>query len=181
MNQRMRIAAMILLAAAVPNPVTAQSTGEAIYKAKCQMCHGPDGAAATPIGTVMKITSFKTSESIKASDASYFAVTKEGKGKMPAYSGKLSDSQIKEVVSYIRTLQKCRAKPCQISLDEVGGVEKGRQLGVVQRAQETPRDQPQGRYASFRTRWLNPAKFRDLIHASEAVGWAARTPPDTTF
>ena len=34
------------------------------------------------------------------------AATKNGKGKMPAYSGKLTTAQIKDVVAYIRTLQK---------------------------------------------------------------------------
>jgi mono/diheme cytochrome c family protein len=33
------------------------------------------------------------------------AVTKAGKGKMPAFSGKLTDAQIKDVVTYIKTLK----------------------------------------------------------------------------
>jgi cytochrome c6 len=43
---------------------------------------------------------------VKATDASLIAITKDGKGKMPAYTGKLTDDQIKDVVAYIRTLQK---------------------------------------------------------------------------
>lgn len=106
MNHAIGTAAMILLAAATAVCVSAQSDGAAIYKSQCQMCHGPDGTAATPIGQVMKIPSFRTPESMKASDASYAAITKDGKGKMPGFSGKLSDARIREVVSYIRTLQK---------------------------------------------------------------------------
>jgi len=104
MKHIVRNAAMILLAASIAAPVFAQSAGADTYKAKCQMCHGPDGTAATPMGKMMKIPSFR--DFAKASDASLIAITKDGKGKMPAYNGKLTDAQIKEVVSYIRTLQK---------------------------------------------------------------------------
>jgi mono/diheme cytochrome c family protein len=106
MNHRIRTAAFLLLAASIAAPVFAQSAGADTYKAKCQMCHGPDGTAATPMGKMMKIPSFKDPEQIKASDADLIAITTNGKGKMPAYTGKLTDAQIKEVVSFIRTLQK---------------------------------------------------------------------------
>jgi mono/diheme cytochrome c family protein len=43
---------------------------------------------------------------VKASDADLIAATKNGKGKMPAFAGKLTDVQIKDAVAYIRTLQK---------------------------------------------------------------------------
>ena len=105
MNHRIRNSATILLAAALASPVFAQS-GADTYKTKCAMCHGPDGTAATPMGKMMKIPSFKSPEVVKASDASLVAVTKGGKGKMPAYNGKLTDAQIREAVSYIRTIEK---------------------------------------------------------------------------
>lgn len=106
MKPRIRIAAMILLAASIAAPAFAQSAGADTYKAKCAMCHGPDGTAATPMGKMMKIPSFKAPDQVKATEASYIAITKEGKGKMPSYNGKLTDAQIKEVVSFIRSLQK---------------------------------------------------------------------------
>ena len=105
MKNRIRAAALILLAASIAAPVFAQSAGEATYKAKCAMCHGPDGTAATPVGKMMKVPSFKDPAVKAASEASLIAITKDGKGKMPSYNGKLTDAQIKEVVSYIRTLQ----------------------------------------------------------------------------
>jgi mono/diheme cytochrome c family protein len=44
---------------------------------------------------------------VNASDARFIASTANGKGAhMPPYKGKLTDAQIKEVVAYIRTLQK---------------------------------------------------------------------------
>lgn len=76
------------------------------YKSKCQMCHGADGSGNTPAGKAMKVPPFSDPDLIKASDADLIAATKNGKGKMPAYSGKLTDPQIKELVAFIRTLQK---------------------------------------------------------------------------
>lgn len=76
----------------------AQSTGEATYKAKCQMCHGATGAGDTAAGKAMKIAPIS-----KASEADRVAMIKNGKGKMPAYNSKLTDAQIKDVSTYIRT------------------------------------------------------------------------------
>jgi mono/diheme cytochrome c family protein len=87
-------------------PALAQNTGAATYASKCQMCHGADGAGATPAGKAMKAPSFLAPAIVKQSDADLIAATKNGKGKMPAYAGKLTDPQIKEVVAHIRTLQK---------------------------------------------------------------------------
>ncbi len=80
----------------------AQGTGAADYKAKCAMCHGADGEATGPAGKAMKVPPFSAS---KLSEAEMIAVTKAGKGKMPAFSGKLTDAQIKDVVTYIKTLK----------------------------------------------------------------------------
>lgn len=84
----------------------AQSGGEATYKAKCQMCHGATGAGDTPAGKSMKVKSFKDPEVAKMSDAALLGITKNGSGKMPAYKDKLSDAQIKEVITYIHSLEK---------------------------------------------------------------------------
>jgi cytochrome c6 len=70
------------------------------------MCHGADGLATTPTAKNFKVLSFKDPEMLKASDAQFIASTRDGKGKMPAYKDKLTDVQIKDVVLYIRTLQK---------------------------------------------------------------------------
>jgi mono/diheme cytochrome c family protein len=102
----MRTAAAILLAASLGGPAFAQAPGADTYKAKCAMCHGADGLAATPMAKNLKIVSFKDPALVKAPDAQFIASTKNGKGKMPAYTGKLTDAQIKDAIAYIRTLQK---------------------------------------------------------------------------
>jgi len=80
--------------------------GAATYAAKCKMCHGDAGLGDSPAGKAMKTPSFKDPAAVKASDADLIAATTNGKGKMPAYTGKLSGDEISAVVKYIRTLQK---------------------------------------------------------------------------
>src|ERR1039458_5249321 len=101
-----RTACMLVLAASIAGPAFAQAPGADTYKAKCAMCHGADGLAATPMGKNLKMLSFKDPSMVKATDAQFIASTTNGKGKMPAYKGKLTDAQITDLVSYIRTLQK---------------------------------------------------------------------------
>ena len=84
----------------------AQDAGANTYKAKCAMCHGVDGLGNTPAGKAMKAASFSSADAIKMSDADLIKITTDGKGKMPAQKGVLSDDQIKDVIAYIRTLQK---------------------------------------------------------------------------
>jgi mono/diheme cytochrome c family protein len=105
MTQRIRAAAIVLLAASLGAPVFAQTNTAALYKAKCASCHGIDGLATTPVGKAMKVVSFKAPEMVKASDAQFIAATTNGKGKMPAYKSKLTDVQIKDLVKFIRSLQ----------------------------------------------------------------------------
>lgn len=106
MKPHFHLAAALVLSAAFAMPALAQGPGAAVYKAKCAMCHGADGTAATPVGKSMKIASFKSPALKNAPEAVLLAATKDGKGKMPAYKGKLTDQQVNEVVQYIRTLQK---------------------------------------------------------------------------
>lgn len=91
-------AAASLVAVSMATPLLAQSSGATIYKAKCQMCHLADGTG----NKGMKVPAFTAG----ASDASLIAATKNGKGKMPAYAGKLTDADIDAVVAYIKTLKK---------------------------------------------------------------------------
>ncbi|WP_263368890.1 c-type cytochrome [Edaphobacter bradus] len=76
------------------------------YKAKCQMCHAPDGSGDTPAGKATKVHPFKSPDVLKQSDADLIAIVKNGKEKMPAFAGKITDAQITDLVEYIHTLQK---------------------------------------------------------------------------
>lgn len=106
LKRQMRMWMVAALATVVAVPVFAQSGGEATFKAKCAMCHGPDGLASTPMAKMMKVPSAQSPDFKKLSESEMIADTTNGKGKMPAYKGKLTDAQIKEVVAYLRTLEK---------------------------------------------------------------------------
>ena len=105
MRSQLGIAILSVVTACGASSAHAQA-GAADYKSKCMMCHGADGTASTPAGKAMGVPSFASPDLVKASDADLIAATTNGKGKMPAYSGKLTAAQIKDVVAYIRTLQK---------------------------------------------------------------------------
>jgi mono/diheme cytochrome c family protein len=77
----------------------------ATYKAKCVMCHGPDGKGSA-VGVKMGAHDFTSDDVQKQSDAQLAAIITKGKGKMPAYDGKLKDTEITGLVAYIRSLKK---------------------------------------------------------------------------
>lgn len=77
---------------------------EALYKSKCQVCHGADGKGSVA-GQKIGVKDFHSPEIQKQSDAELFDATKQGKGKMPAYDKKLTDDQIKQLIKYIRSMK----------------------------------------------------------------------------
>jgi cytochrome c6 len=83
----------------------ADNTAEATYKAKCAMCHGPDGKGETATGKSMKAGDFASDAVKKMSDADLTDAITKGKGKMPAYKTLTAD-QVKDLVAYIRQLAK---------------------------------------------------------------------------
>ncbi len=86
----------------------AQSAADraALYKAKCAMCHGPDGTGKTPAGLKLKVRDLQSPEVQKQSDADLALGIGKGKGKMPPFGKSLNDDQIKALVAQIRELVK---------------------------------------------------------------------------
>ena len=77
----------------------------ATFKAKCAMCHGADGKGSAT-GLKMGAHDFTSADVQKQTDAQLTETITKGKGKMPAYDGKLKDTEIKDLVTYIRGLAK---------------------------------------------------------------------------
>jgi cytochrome c6 len=94
------VAVLFLLA----TPVRAQE-GAALFKAKCAPCHGADGKGDTSMGKVLKVRDLGSTDVQKETDAQMTGIINDGKGKMPGYKAKLTDAQIKSLVTYIRTLK----------------------------------------------------------------------------
>lgn len=106
--QSVRLITVILAAGfmlATAGSAFAQDDAAATYKSKCQACHGADGKGDTPIGKKLGARDFHSPEVARMSDDELFEITKKGKDKMPAYSGKLTDDQIKSLMKYIRSLK----------------------------------------------------------------------------
>ena len=92
---------LLSLVAALAVPAFSQGNAADLYKSKCAMCHGADGSKTT-----MGAKPLNGAEVQGMSDADLNGAITNGKGKMPAYKGKLTDEQIKDVVAFIRTLKK---------------------------------------------------------------------------
>ena len=96
------VAVFVLPPAQGQNPTDAA----ALFKAKCAMCHGPDGAGKTPMGQKLNVRDLRSAEVQKQSDADLTHLIGQGKGKMPALGKSLSEDQIKSLVAHIRELGK---------------------------------------------------------------------------
>jgi mono/diheme cytochrome c family protein len=106
----MKIAALVLTIAValfvlIPSLSWAED-GAAIYKAKCAVCHGPDGAGKP----AAKIPSLVSDDTKKLSDADLTDFVANGgpsKKATHAFATKgLTPDQIKAVVESVRDLQK---------------------------------------------------------------------------
>ena len=103
MKQMIRSQVVLAMVIAVAGTVGfAQSSGEATYKAKCQSCHGSTG---TPNAGIAKAMNVKPASEYKSSEKEMIDAVTDGKAKMPAFKGKISDDQIKDAVVFFRTLK----------------------------------------------------------------------------
>ncbi|HEX3891291.1 MAG TPA: cytochrome c [Terracidiphilus sp.] len=106
MTKTMR--SMVVLAAAISAAGSlgfAQSAGEAVYKANCQSCHGTSGTPSPGIAKMMGVKATSDPDIKKLTAEQEFESVKNGKGKMKPFASKLTDAQIKDVVTYFRTLK----------------------------------------------------------------------------
>lgn len=85
-----------------------QPAGRDLFASKCTVCHGADASANTPMGKNFKIRDFRSPEVQAQSDDDITTIISKGKGKMPAFGDKLSPEQIKDLVSFIRSVGKSK-------------------------------------------------------------------------
>lgn len=110
----------ITVAMLVQIPVRAEGEGEQLYQAYCTQCHGVSGDGKginSAQMTVMPRNHSDTAEMSARTDTELFKVIAQGGPSvnksvlMPAWGGVLSDDEIKQLVSYLRQVCKCGAKP----------------------------------------------------------------------
>jgi len=88
---------------AIPEPGDASS----LYDKKCADCHGKDGRARSFRGKhthARDLTDAQWQEQV--TDERIYNSISNGKGKMPAFSKKLSDADINSLVTFVRSLRK---------------------------------------------------------------------------
>lgn len=82
-----------------PSPtLSAAPQGEALYKAYCAACHGPRGEAL-PSANLGSADYHR-----RKGDAYLIQVTAMGIGSMPGFSDKLTETQIRDIVDYLKVL-----------------------------------------------------------------------------
>jgi len=107
MKDRIRFVVALAVTMSVAGAVGfAQSAGEATYKAKCQTCHGATGMADSAMGKATKTRPVTDLNVKKLTAAEMIAFTTNGKEMMKPFKDKLTDAEIKDAVSYFRTLIK---------------------------------------------------------------------------
>ncbi|HLP75107.1 MAG TPA: c-type cytochrome [Bacteroidales bacterium] len=94
------------------NPVAkgdaSNKAGMALYNKNCASCHGKvglgDGVKARALKTFPG--DFSKADYQNQTDGELFTKTKQGRGEMPKYEGKLADNDIWNIVNYTRTFKK---------------------------------------------------------------------------
>ncbi|MDR3586159.1 MAG: cytochrome c [Desulfosporosinus sp.] len=80
-------------------PTATQVGGAALYTTNCVGCHGINGAGGSA-GPAINTDEWKNNSS------KVQAIIKKGQGKMPAFAGNLTDTQIKDIGDYVASLKK---------------------------------------------------------------------------
>ena len=77
-------------------PVAANASASEIFQQKCQFCHGAHGQGGRG-GPALAAAANKSGPDLQK-------VIHDGKNRMPAFAGQLSDPQINKMVAFVRQL-----------------------------------------------------------------------------
>lgn len=94
----------VLIVATFAIPLFAADTAAPLFKTKCTPCHGEKGTGDTTMGKKLGVRNLASTDVQKQADSVLIGIITKGKGKMPAYAGKITDAEIKALVAHIRTL-----------------------------------------------------------------------------
>jgi len=82
-----------------------------LYKAHCAACHGDDGKGNTPEGKKLNTPDLFSSHTQGKPDTELAQIITDGKDKMPEFGGKLTKTQITNLVNYIRRFKPTAPAP----------------------------------------------------------------------
>jgi cytochrome c6 len=85
-----------------------------LFRNNCARCHGADGAGDTPLGHTYNTPDFTDPEwwrkhSNITSAGSLVSIVSQGKGGMPAFGKKLTRTEIRRLVDYVRRFKNQRS------------------------------------------------------------------------
>jgi len=98
------LAALIIAAAVFAGRTVSGAdyfNGRDVYDMHCQGCHGADGVSLDPGSP-----DFSRGDAMFRSDAELFQQIRGGGSAMPAFRGILEDDEIRDVIAYVRSLQR---------------------------------------------------------------------------
>lgn len=88
----------------------AAEDGKKIYEKKCTTCHGKDGKGNRAMLKTLKVDAslldLLDKGTLDKSDEELVSITSKGINKMPAYGKDLKDEDLKNIISYIRSMIK---------------------------------------------------------------------------
>ncbi len=106
MSKSIRFLFALAIAFSLSGALSFAQSGEAVYKAKCQSCHGAAGVPNPGIAKIMGVKPITAAAVKTTSEAEMIKATANGMGKMQPFKGKISDAEIKSSVQYFRSLAK---------------------------------------------------------------------------
>lgn len=95
--KRLALAIAILATAGVASADTPAAAE--IFAKRCAACHGKDGKGDTPMA---KKLGAKDISALTGSEADIQKTIETGKGKMPAFKGKITDAELAAVAKYVK-------------------------------------------------------------------------------
>jgi len=109
-SSRIAVAAgfTVFMAVILAADLRAQGDAAKSFKTNCALCHAPDGSGSSPTGKALKAKDLRSPEVQQQSDPDLTLAVTKGKGKMPAFGGKLKPDEIKAMVAYVRELAKTK-------------------------------------------------------------------------
>ena len=93
------VLAMLVIAWSTPGAAADRGNGRVIYEMHCAGCHGEGGRPIDPT-----VPSFANGDALFMMDSDLLERIRQGNQTMPAFRGLLSDQDIRDVISYLRTL-----------------------------------------------------------------------------
>jgi len=144
----------------------APSSAADLFGQNCASCHGADGKGIRDRGTPdLTSPSIQTS----MSDRQIVETIRNGKGAMPGWSGKLSDSQISELAAYIRSFASSSSGASSAAQQTASGIYQPGDDVLVTLPTGRPVDQ-HGVYVNFSHRFAYDSAVSGPARGAELFG-----------